>query len=69
MSVIFITGATKNTGYAVAEKFASNGFEVAISSRRTADAYAAATAISEKYGVKAKGYALDMTDTEDIVCA
>lgn len=66
MSVVFITGATKNTGYAIAEKFASEGFDVAVSSRRQEDADGAALAISEKYGVKSMGYALDLTDTDDI---
>lgn len=66
MSVVFITGATKNTGYAIAEKFAAEGFETAVSSRRQSDADKAAAELSAKYGVKTAGYALDLTDTNDI---
>ena len=65
--VVFITGATKNTGYAIAEKFAANGFDVAISSRRKESADAAADRITNEYGVKANGYALDLSDVNDII--
>lgn len=66
MSLVFITGATKNTGYAIAEKFASNGFDVAISSRHIADAERAALELTAKYGIKSIGYALDLADVADI---
>ena len=33
MSVVFITGATRNTGRAIAEKFAAIGYDVAVSGR------------------------------------
>ena len=66
MSVVFITGATKNTGYAIAEKFASCGYDVAVSSRRKFDADKAALGISTKYQVKAVGYQLDLSDVSDI---
>ena len=66
MSVVFITGATKNTGYAIAEKFASGGYDVCISSRRKKDADIAALEIGTKYNVKAMGYELDLSDVADI---
>ena len=66
MGVVFITGATKNTGLAIAEKFASEGFEVAISSRRGYDAEFTAQELGEKYNIKARGYALDLSDCNDI---
>jgi len=64
--VVFITGATKNTGYAIAEKFASEGFDVAISSRDQKSADEAAKKLKDKYLVKTKGYALDISDVNDI---
>ena len=64
--VVFITGATKNTGYAIARKFASEGFDVAISSRSLAGAEEAAKNIADEYRVKAKGYSLDLADVGDI---
>lgn len=66
MSVVFITGATKNTGYAIAEKFAVEGFEVAISSRNGKAAEKAALTLSEKYKIKAKGYPLNPGNVSDI---
>lgn len=64
--VVFITGATKNSGYAIARQFASEGCDVCISSRRAADASAAAAALSEEFGIRAKGYGLNLEDTADI---
>ena len=64
--VIFITGATKNTGLAIAEKFAKNGYDVALTSRRANDAEKTAAELSKKYGTKAKGYALDLQNVEAI---
>ena len=66
LSVVFITGATKNTGLAIAEKFASEGFDVAVSSRRSQDAELTARELENKYKVKARGYALDLADCSDI---
>ena len=64
--VVFITGATKNTGYSIACKYASCGFDVAVSSRRKDDACKAAEKIADKYNVKTKGYALNLADVKDI---
>lgn len=64
--VVFITGATKNSGYAIARRFASEGCAVCVSSRRAADAVAAAGAIAEEFGVEARGYGLDLENVEDI---
>ena len=66
MGVVFITGATKNTGLAIAEKFASEGFDVVVSSRRSQDAELTARKLESKYKVKARGYALDLSDCSDI---
>lgn len=66
MPNIFITGAAKNTGFAIAEKFAKEGYDVAVSSRNEAEALKAASRLATKYGVKAKGYSLDLTNVSDI---
>ena len=66
MATVFITAGAKNTGYAIAEKFAKEGYNVAISSREIAEAQEAAKIISEKYNVKSKGYKLELTDTNEI---
>ena len=66
MGVVFITGAAKNTGYAIAEKFAYEGYDVVISSRSPESAEKAAEMIAGKYSVKAKGYALDLASVADI---
>ena len=47
MSTVFITGATKNTGYSIACKFASEGYDVAISSLELERAKEAAKKLSK----------------------
>lgn len=66
MPTVFITGATKNTGLAIAEKFASEGYDVAISSRDEKEAEIAAEALAKKYNVKVKGYELSLCDVANI---
>lgn len=64
--VVFVTGGTKNSGLAVAKKFAENGYAVALTSRREADAQAVAAMLTETYGVPAKGYRLDLRSPAEI---
>ena len=66
MPTVFITAGAKNTGLAIAEKFAKEGYDVAISSRIESEIKEAQRSISEKYGVKTKGYVLDITNYENI---
>ncbi|MDZ7933947.1 MAG: SDR family NAD(P)-dependent oxidoreductase [Emticicia sp.] len=47
-----VSGGTKGIGRAIAEQFAKNNFDVAISARNEADLSAAKLAIEQKYGVK-----------------
>ena len=68
MPTVFITGATKNTGLAIAKKFASEGFDVAISSRIQKEAEIQAEALAKEYNIKAKGYELNLSDVNDIKC-
>lgn len=63
---VFITGATKNTGLAVAKRFAREGYNVAITSRLEASAQKTAQCIASEFGVKAIGYAMQMNDVADI---
>lgn len=53
---VFVTGGCYGTGYAVAERFAKEGYNVFVSGRDKDKADNAAKAISEKFGVCAKGY-------------
>lgn len=64
---VFVTGGCYGTGYAVAERFAKEGYNVFISGRDKDKAGNAAKAISEKYGVFAKGYQTS-TFEQDEVC-
>lgn len=66
MKTIFITGATKNTGLAIAKFFAAREYQVAISSRSKEAAEKTAAMLSRVYGVNAKGYGLDLTKVEEI---
>lgn len=66
MSTVFITGATKNTGYSIACKFASEGYDVAVSSMELERAKEAAEKLSKQYSVKAKGYELDIRNVDRI---
>lgn len=64
--VVFITAGTKNTGLSIAEKFASEGYDVAVSSQRLGDAEKIANYLKEKYSIKSFGYKLQLTDVENI---
>lgn len=62
---VVITGATKGIGKATAEKFASNGVNVAFtynSNKEIADGIA--KELESKYRIKAKAYPLDILDTD-----
>ena len=66
MKTVFITGATQNTGLAIARYFAIKGYQIAISSRRIETAEETAAELSKAYGIKAKGYTLSLTDVGEI---
>lgn len=59
---VFVTGGTVGSGLAIAERFAKEGYCAVITSRSAERAEAAAKSVSEKYGVRAFGYALDIRD-------
>jgi 3-oxoacyl-[acyl-carrier protein] reductase len=63
---MLVTGGTKGTGYAIAERFAREGYAVFITSRQEEAAVQAARKIADNYGVPAKGYALGVTDEKQV---
>lgn len=54
---VLITGAAYGTGYAIAEKFAKEGYDVFITGRSAEKIEASAKRLSEVYGIKAEGFA------------
>lgn len=54
---VFITGAHDGTGFAIASRFASEGYDVFVGSREKSKADESAQILTEKYGIFAKGYA------------
>ena len=63
---VFVTGATNGTGFAIACRFAKEGYDVFIGSRRQADADEAAQKIAQTYGVTAKGYQTEIYNEENV---
>ena len=64
---VFITGAQMGTGYAIAERFAKEGYDVFITSRRGADAEKSAKILAETYDVFAKGYECNIRNEQQII--
>jgi NAD(P)-dependent dehydrogenase (short-subunit alcohol dehydrogenase family) len=58
---VFVTGAHDGTGFAIARRFAGEGYDVFIGSRTQEKADAAAAKLREECGVFAKGYAYQTT--------
>lgn len=67
MGAVFITGAQSGTGYGIAEHFAKKGWDIFITSRRGADAEESAKALSEKYGIFAKGYECNIGNEQQVI--
>lgn len=63
---VFVTGGTTGSGLAIAERFAGEGYNVVITSRSRERAEAAAKNVSDKYNVKAYGYALDIRNEQRV---
>ena len=49
MKYVFITGATRNTGWAIAQRFAREGYGVAVTSRHQQDALDAAVRLRQEF--------------------
>ena len=66
-SAVFITGAQTGTGYAIAEKFANQGWDVFLTSRSGEKAAAAAEKLSADYDIFARGYACGIRNEQRII--
>ena len=67
---MLVTGATKNTGWAIARRFAADGWNVAITSRDASSAEAAAAKLKGEFpSVDALGLAMDPAKVGDIRAA
>lgn len=64
---IAITGATKGIGLAIAEKFASEGFDVAICARSASDLAQVQAHFTEKYAVRVITQVADMRSKPDVL--
>ena len=68
--VLVVTGATKNTGYAIARRFAADGWNVVVTSRDAASAASAAERLVAEFpGSDALGVAMDPASVDDIRAA
>lgn len=63
---VFVTGGCYGTGYAIAERFAKEGYNVLISGRDNNKVRIAAKAINENYGVYANGYQVSTFEQEEV---
>lgn len=66
MKNVLITGATVNTGLAIARRFAGEGYGVAITSRNAKNAEETAKQLEKEFSVPAVGYGLELSDVESI---
>lgn len=65
---VFITGATDGTGYAIASRYAREGYDVFITSRDEERARKAANKLMEEHkNIKAFGYGLDTAGEENVI--
>jgi hypothetical protein len=64
---IIITGATKGIGRAIAEKFASEGFDLAVCARSEADLTIFKKEFEAKYGVEVLAKATDMRQKAEVL--
>lgn len=63
---VFVTGAANGTGYAIARRFAKEGYDVFIGSREIERSAAAAERLREECGVFTKGYAYQTAVLEEV---
>jgi short-subunit dehydrogenase len=64
---IIITGATKGIGRAIAEKFAAEGFDLAVCARSEADLASFKKDFEGKYGIEVLTKATDMSKKADVL--
>ena len=64
---VFVTGGTVGSGYAIAERFAKEGYHVVITSRDEERAKEAAGKLAKEYPVECLGYGLDIRDEQRVI--
>lgn len=64
---VFVTGATYGTGYAIAERFAKEGYDVIISGRQKEQLENAVEQLKKTYHIFAKGYQTTEFSEEETV--
>ena len=70
MKTMFVTGATKNTGWAIARRFAAQGWNAVVSSRSAEAAVEAAAKLKAEFPqVETLGIGMDPAKVEDIRAA
>lgn len=62
---VFVTGAASGTGFAIAERFAKEDYDVFLGSRNLEEAQASAKTLAEKYQISAYGYQTNVYDEAD----
>ena len=63
---VLVTGACYGTGYAIAERFAKEGYTVFITGRDKEKIEAAEKSLNEKYGITVKGYRTEKFDQSEV---
>lgn len=68
--VVLVTGAAKNTGLAIVQRFAKEGYDAVITSRRLEEAQEAAAKVNQEYpNVRVIGVQMDPASVESIRAA
>ncbi len=63
---VFVTGATNGTGFAIAERFAKEEWNVFVGSRSYENANIAAKNLAERYKIVAKGYKYESSPIDEL---
>lgn len=63
---VLITGASSGLGLEMARQFAAKGYDLALCARSIETLEALAAELTEAYSVRAQGYALDVTEGEQV---
>ena len=68
--VVLITGAARNTGFAVARRFAKEGYDVCITSRSAQSAEAAALQVGKEFpDIRTLGLAMEQSNLGQVEAA
>ena len=69
MKTVLITGAARNTGLAIARRFAKEGWNIAITSRDAETAKSVALKLAKDFSITARGYEMQLECVESIKSA